>query len=41
MFTAVEIVVPTEETLGCVISGFCRDIDEICAHLGYYAAFEW
>jgi len=22
----------------CVISGFHRDVDEICAHLGYYPA---
>jgi len=23
--------------VNCVISGFCRDVDEICAVLGYYA----
>jgi hypothetical protein len=23
---------------GCMISGFCHDVDEICALLGYYAA---
>jgi len=25
--------------LSCVISGFCRDLDEICALLGHYAAY--
>jgi hypothetical protein len=25
----------------CVISDFCRDVDEICAILGYYAALRY
>ena len=36
--THVGFVVEEVPNLQCVISGFCRIVDEVCALLGYYAA---